>query len=212
MTKQTPKKKTFPWLSVLAGLAVFAIVLTSAGLVFAASKESHDPFCASCHTQPESDHYQRSIAADKVDLASYHAGEETRCIDCHSGRGIPGRVAAELMGARNALKWYTGTAVQPAPLIFPIGNGNCLKCHDAVTQRGYVPKVQNMITAQGGGEEGFMGHWHVFLSRWRAIDKNAAGCVDCHSGHATGSTSDIGYLDRNTLEMKCEGCHQRLKD
>jgi nitrate/TMAO reductase-like tetraheme cytochrome c subunit len=62
----------------------------------------HDQFCASCHTQPESIFFQRSTGALAVDLASFHTTQKTRCIDCHSGPGLFGRMQAELLGARNA--------------------------------------------------------------------------------------------------------------
>jgi len=47
-----------------------------------------------------------------VDLASAHKADNTRCIDCHSGKGVTGRIRAELLGAHNALAFYTRTAVQ----------------------------------------------------------------------------------------------------
>ena len=54
---------------------------------------------------------------------------------------------------------------------FPIQDANCLKCHQDVTQRGYVPK--QTVTIPGGereregGEEGGNNHWHVFLRAGR---------------------------------------------
>jgi len=39
---------------------------------------------------------------------------------------------AELLGAHNALAFYTKTAVQPAKLTRPIGDENCVKCHQNV--------------------------------------------------------------------------------
>ncbi len=99
----------------IAALGV-AILLTASGFTFAATRETHDSFCASCHTQPESTFYQRSVDPQPVDLASAHTPKNTRCIDCHSGVGVFGRVQAELLGAHNALAYYTHTAVQPAKL------------------------------------------------------------------------------------------------
>jgi hypothetical protein len=99
------------------------------GFPYAANMESHDTFCGSCHTQPESTYLNNSTATQPADLASYHARQKTRCIDCHSGQGLFGRIQAEALGATNAIKWYSGTAIQPAPLTQSIGDGNCLKCH-----------------------------------------------------------------------------------
>ena len=97
------KKKKFPWVLVLIAAAA-AILLPAAGFGFAASQEAHDSFCGSCHTEPESTYLARSVAAQPSDLASYHTTESTRCIDCHSGIGITGRMQAEILGASNAIK------------------------------------------------------------------------------------------------------------
>src|SRR5512146_2330441 len=117
---KNPQKKRFPLIPVLIAAALVVVLLAGGGFAFAATQESNDAFCASCHTQPETTYLQRSTGAQPPDLASFHTGQNTRCIDCHSGPGIFGRMSAELMGARNALLWYTGKAVQPAVLNYPI--------------------------------------------------------------------------------------------
>lgn len=171
------------------------VLLTAGGFTFAATQEQHDSFCASCHTQPESTFYQRSVDSQPVDLASAHTAKETRCIDCHSGAGLTGRVSAELMGARNASAWLTHTAVQPAPVTVPISDVNCLKCHQEVTAQ--RPDENN--------------HFHVFLGRWQAVDPNAASCVSCHSGHATNGEAQIAFLNRAQTTQVCQACHQALR-
>jgi nitrate/TMAO reductase-like tetraheme cytochrome c subunit len=211
---KTPNKKKIALVPAVIIAAVVVLVLTGSGFAFAASQESRDPFCASCHTQPETTFYQNSTASQPVDLASFHTPHETQCISCHSGQGIFGRVQAELMGARNALKWYTGTAVQPAVLTFPIGDGNCLKCHQDVTSRGYTPKAQITLPGRGGregGGEAGSNHWHEFLSRWQASSNTAGSCVSCHSGHAAGSTAANGFMNAQVVETQCEACHQVLR-
>ena len=211
---KNPEKKRFPLIPVLIAAALLVVLLAGGGFAFAATQESNDPFCASCHTQPESTYLQRSTGAQPVDLASFHTGQNTLCIDCHSGQGIFGRMSAELMGARNALLWYTGKAVQPAVLNFPIGDGNCLKCHDQVTQPLFTPQEQ--ITVPGaragrGGEEGRANHWHQFLARWQAASSTAGSCVSCHQGHATGATAQAGFMNSQTVQAVCDDCHQVLR-
>ncbi len=197
--KATPKSKARArsrrrpvLLAVGLGLGL-ALILTATGFTFAATQEAHDTFCASCHTQPESTYYQRATAAQPVDLAAYHKSKGARCIDCHSGAGVPGRVGAELLGARNAAAWYTGTAVQPAPLTHPLGDVNCLKCHDQVTN--------------GRGRNN---HFHFFLARWQAADPNAATCVSCHAGHTTDGAAEIGFQAQERTGAVCEACHNAL--
>lgn len=198
---------------VIAAIAV--VILSTVGFLFAASQESHDVFCSSCHTQPETTYYQRSTAAQATDLASFHTSQNTFCIHCHSGQGIFGRVQAELLGARNAFKWYTGTAVQPAVLNYPIGDQNCLKCHQDVTAQGFTPKEQ--ITLPGGVTgrregEGRNNHWHEFLARWQAASSTAGSCVSCHPGHIIGATQQTGYMNSQTVQATCDACHQVLRE
>jgi predicted CXXCH cytochrome family protein len=183
-------------LALLAPIIVVGLGIVAAGGAFAfgAYQEEHDPFCASCHTQPESTFYQRSIATAPVDLASSHTGQKVRCIDCHSGAGTGGRMAAEMMGARNAYLYFTGQAAQPAPLTQPIGDENCLKCHDQVTTQ----QTQN-------------NHFHVFLARWQAADPNAGTCVSCHGGHSTDGSADLQFLNQQQTELVCNACHQVLR-
>jgi nitrate/TMAO reductase-like tetraheme cytochrome c subunit len=207
------QNRKFALIPVLIVAGVVLVMGTAGGFVFAASMESHDAFCASCHTQPESTFYQQSTAAQLVDLASFHTTQKTNCIDCHSGQGVTGRVQAELMGARNALKWYTGTAVQPAVLSFAIGDQNCLKCHQDVTARGFSPKEQIVVPGgQGGGEgEGRNGHWHQLLTRWQAASPTAGTCVSCHAGHAAGTNAQNGFMNAQNVTTECEACHKVLR-
>jgi hypothetical protein len=215
----SPNKKPFMIIPALLAAVVVVILLIAGGFAFAASQESHDAFCASCHTQPESTYFQRETAGSPVDLASFHSANNVsyaRCIDCHSGQGLVGRLQAELLGARNAVKWYTGTAVQPAVLNYPIGDANCLKCHQDVTQRGFTPKEQITVATQGGGEGGGEGgrnnHWHENLARWQTTSPATAGsCTSCHGGHPTTGNAKGGFMDATVVQETCNACHQVLR-
>ncbi len=215
-TRRSSTGKKGPRLfTVLGGLVILGAVLAGGGFTFAATQESRDPFCASCHTQPESAFVQRSTSAQAVDLASFHTPQKTRCIDCHSGPGIFGRMQAELLGARNAATWYLGTATQPARLLFPIHDANCLKCHQDVTQRGFIPKQSVTIPGrggEGGEEEGRNNHWHEFLARWQAADANAGSCTSCHSGHSTNGNAQTGFQDVQATRNTCDACHRVLRN
>ena len=206
-------KRRFRVVPVVIAAVVAVVVLTAGGFAFAASQESHDPFCASCHTQPESTFVLRSTSAPVVDLAAYHTTQSTLCIDCHSGQGILGRMQAELLGARNAFKWFTGTAVQPAVVIYPIGDQNCLKCHQTLTQRGFTPKEPLTIPGAVAGarqREGRNNHWHEFLTRWQAADANAGTCITCHSGHATDVNAQNGFMNNQNVQAACDACHRAI--
>ena len=212
--KNTPiKKKKFPILLVVGVVLVAGVLLTVGGLSFAAYQESHDPFCGSCHSQPETTFLQRSTT-QAVDLASYHTTQQTLCINCHSGPGTSGRLQAELMGARNAMLWFSGTAVQPAVLNYPISDQNCLKCHQNVIQKGFTAKEK--ITIPGGSSSGRQrfgraNHWHEFLTRWQTADPKAGTCVGCHSGHATTVNVKNGFLNDQTVLAACDACHRAIR-
>ena len=193
MPKKTlqPQKKKFPVLPVLLIAAALALIFTVGGFSIAAAQEQHDPFCTSCHTQPESTFFQRSTAAQPTDMASFHTTKKVNCIDCHSGSGITGRISAEMLGAHNALLYFTGTAVQPAKLTTPIADENCLKCHQAVTSQ----------TSRNN-------HFHGFLARWQAADPNAATCISCHGGHTTDGTAQTRFQNQKQVQVVCNNCHQ----
>jgi hypothetical protein len=195
--------KKFPVLKVVVTLSVLAILFSAAGFSFAAAKEENDSFCASCHTQPESTFYQRESDAQPSDLASFHTGKKTNCIDCHSGQGIPARMKAELLGAHNALAYVTGTAVQPAKLTVKVADENCLKCHEQV-----LPRSTTTQEFEEGGNE----HQHLFLPRWQAADPNAATCVDCHAGHDTTGNASLSYLNREHTLQVCQDCHNAMRE
>jgi hypothetical protein len=191
---KAPHKPRPKWLSIVFTVAGVGVVLAIAGFVFAAQMEERDSFCASCHTQPESTYYQRRLASSAVDLASFHEIDKgTLCIDCHSGQGTFGRMAAILEGSQNALAFYTHTAVQPSRLRAPLGNDHCDKCHYQVYQ-----------------DAGFNNHFHSFLPRWQSVAADAALCVDCHSSHTTDGDVQIGYLNQTRAADQCQRCHTSL--
>ncbi len=180
--------------SALRRIVIIALVAL-AGFALAggagAQLENHDSFCASCHTEPESTYYQRSTQNSATDLASAHTAEGTRCIDCHSGQGVGGRVQAMRLGAKDAFQFVTRTYTQPAPQTRPIGDVNCLKCHSGISQ----------------GQD-FNNHFHIFLPQWQNVDPRAATCVDCHRAHATDGEADIAFLNKAATLAVCEQCHR----
>ena len=152
--------------------------------------EDHDAFCASCHTNPESEFVDRAHAGTAVDLASFHTSKDVRCIDCHSGKGAGGRVQAMSLGGRDLLKFVSGNFPQPAPLTRPIGDVNCVKCHSDISQR-----------------RDFNNHFHFFLPQWQQRTDNAATCVDCHESHTTDGMVQTSFLNQQRTTSVCQQCH-----
>jgi hypothetical protein len=173
------------------------VVVVLAGFVGMMRLEETNTFCGWCHTQPESTYLARMTATTKVDLASDHFAKKlpTRCIDCHSGEGLTGRAQALMMGARNAFRYVTGTAIQPAKMVYPIGDANCLKCHaDVMTS------------------DDFNNHFHYFLPRWQLQSSKAASCVECHVSHNEKGDPAIGYLDQQSTQQVCQRCHNTIRE
>ena len=173
--------------AVIAGLILFGLVVPMTAMQF----EHHNVFCASCHTEGEQTFYDRSTAQTPTDLASIHnIKAQARCIDCHTGPGIVGRYRGLMAGATDLISYFSGHYPQPASLEEPYPDANCLKCHVDVTQK-----------------QDFNNHFHVFLPRWQAIDKNAATCVSCHLSHDTSGDVKIGFLNEKTTVAVCQNCH-----
>jgi predicted CXXCH cytochrome family protein len=178
------------WL-LLGGMVVLVgLVLAIGSGVEAAHLENRDSFCASCHSEPESTYVGRSIAAGPVDLASFHTTKGVRCIDCHSGRGLGGRVSALTLGARDLTHYLTGHYTQPAPQTRPVTDVQCTKCHEDVFDA-----------------RGFDNHFHELLPKWQELTPNAATCVSCHESHTTDGAADIAYLNQVRATDVCSACH-----
>ena len=183
-------KRPAYFLPVLAALVVLAV----GSYITGTSLEEHDNFCASCHTQPEDQFFQRSLKSTAQDLASFHAEKGVLCIQCHAGKGIIGRSLGLMAGAQDLVSFYSGHYPQPAKLEDPMPDANCTRCH------------ADVLTKQD-----FSNHFHVFLVRWRAVDpQNAAHCTSCHTSHSiTGAAADMYLVQAPTLQV-CQRCHTQL--
>jgi hypothetical protein len=181
-----------------AGVMAGIIAFMALALLAFARVEEHDPYCASCHTEPEVTYVSRAQAAGAVDLASAHAmlhhsdaqAASTRCIDCHSGPGVGGRLESMGLGARDAVRWVSGSAVQPALQTVPIADANCLKCH-----------------ADTPASTDFDNHFHHYLRDWQAKEAQAGTCVACHSSHTPDGNAGIGFLQQQRTQTQCDLCH-----
>jgi hypothetical protein len=197
LKKYRPTKRASTGKRVLvmwAGLIVLVIGLVAAvgGSTYAMQQENRDAFCASCHTEGEVTFLHRALSPAPADLASFHAGKgATRCIDCHSAAGIVGRYTTLTYGASDLISYVRGHYPQPAVQDTPIGDSNCLKCHGSVFDN-----------------QDFSNHFHVFLSKWQALDPaDAAHCVDCHVSHDTSGDPNTAFLNQNTAVLVCQKCH-----
>ncbi len=192
-----------PWL-LTAGIVMGALVLalSMGAIAYAIRLEEHDDFCASCHTQPEVEYYQRSLQV-ATDLASYHRPENTHCIDCHSGAGPVGRAVGLSQGVDDLVAWYMRNYAQPARTTRPVSDGACLKCHAQVTQRA-LDRLDTQVLGMGPP-----GHFHYLLADWRRSDPQASPCVACHPAHQMEGVG-LKFISFQQARAVCEACHRAM--
>jgi len=177
------------------------VVLLFGGAGVSLALENQDSFCASCHTEPETRYYQQSLATDPKTLAAFHTEEGmdgVACIDCHSGGGTFGRVEGLVQGADDLIRYVSGNYSHPATTQNPLTDDSCLKCHDWV-----------LDPNQSGSNQSKNGHYHVYLPKWHAADRNAARCVSCHTAHTNGLVS-LRFMSQGKVGQLCEDCHTAL--
>lgn len=172
-------------------------VLAVGGIGVALTLENQDPFCASCHTQPETDYYQRSTQNNPPDLAAYHTKKDTHCIDCHSASGLLGRSSGLAQGSHDLANFIRGSYHAPAITTKPLGDDSCVKCHAKIYER-----------TPGSGKAG-SNHYHFYLLEWKQAEPDAAQCVSCHTPHTIASES-LKFMNQGKVGQLCEDCHTAL--
>ncbi len=181
-------------LIIFAGVVAVLAVFAAGSTAYALNLENHDPFCASCHSEPESKYVQQSLDKNAATLASFHAQSSVRCIDCHSGSGPLGRLVGLSQGSQDLLSYYSGNYHNPAITTTKLGDESCLKCHADVSTN-----------------QTFNNHFHLFLPRWQAVDPQAAHCIDCHTAHTAGITTQL-FLEQAPVQQICENCHAAIRE
>jgi hypothetical protein len=179
----------------IAVAALVGIVVLVGGVGFVSYQEQDDHFCISCHTQPETEFFNRDMAADATqsaeDLASFHHRTKgIRCIDCHIGEGFVGRASVVSIAAWDAFKHYTGLQHQPATIVVPLQNEACSKCH-----------------ATDLRAPGFPNHYHNEYFNPK-LSPPAIACTECHASHRVGDER-TAFQFRDDILPRCEYCHQQ---
>jgi nitrate/TMAO reductase-like tetraheme cytochrome c subunit len=199
------------WLDwrLVVGLVVVGAVAVLGGVSIVSANEQNDQFCISCHTQPESTYFARfqtAMTGRSQDLASFHhqklyprgspGASNIRCIDCHVGEGLVGRGIVVSLAAWDALKYVTGTATQPAKVVFTIQNEGCIKCHEQQVQVNLDKPVKPFIIDN---------HFH-----YKLFEKGAPfeACVACHVSHREGTDTN-GFQFRDAIIPVCQDCHRQ---
>lgn len=173
-------------LALLVGTGLFFV---GNGLVLS-HVEENNAFCTSCHTEPETIYYQRTVTHSvdsATDLATAHALQDVPCIACHSGAGVAGRTVALAQGAKNAALFVSGQYESPARPATGMDQAHCTKCH-----------------SDWLGEYHPDDHFHYLAS---ASSDPTTSCVACHTAHPDGRSAEQGYRDSETVKAVCVACH-----
>lgn len=192
-------------------IAAFAVGIAAVAgvLVYTSELEKDNQFCGSCHTQPESTYlmrFQNAGTQPAADLASFHyvhsqssiqpLKENIRCIDCHVGEGVLGRAIVVSLSGFDAFKYYTGTAQQPAKVVFSVQNEACIKCHEEEVKK-FLDQPEKPFIIDN--------HYHYKLFTPGAPYE---ACVACHPSHREGSELNQFQFRRVTVPV-CEDCHRQ---
>lgn len=175
-------------------LGVIGLIMLASVYTVGVQLESDDAFCASCHVEPETNYYQASLNPQIADtLATFHAGEKTLCIDCHSRNWIPGRLWAQWGGLQNLLAYWSGSYQSPSETTRPVGDGGCSKCHSDLTWVSERP-----------------GHYHSpwLRLRWRSVGGPVNTCEACHPSHVSVGSLEDGFMDMDRIDEQCDACHE----
>lgn len=100
--------------------------------------ESQPGFCYLCHEEHP---------AHQGWLASGAAREHPNCIECHSGPGVTGVVAAQLKGATHFVKHVTGDFAEPIARA-DVPDEFCTQCHVSGSVVGEHREVAGFATRQ----------------------------------------------------------------
>lgn len=187
------------WLFVIAALA-----FVSAPIAWWTTDilQADNDFCNSCHlpdgtplhTEIRDDFDGRppaSLAARHADLmlTSRPDSPSIRCIDCHGGVGLVGRVRVKLLSVKDSLQYLTGRFEEPEGMSWPLWDTDCRQCHQSFREKG----------------EGFDGE--AFHDKQLHNIGLGVDCVECHTAHDAEGDPELWFLRAASVQLRCAQCH-----
>jgi formate-dependent nitrite reductase cytochrome c552 subunit len=190
----------------VVGALLAAAVAGPAGWVASDRLERDNEFCVACHL-PDGTRLHAGKREDLGDwppatLAAAHgmagvrefdAIRPFRCIDCHGGTGVAGRVRVKILSAKDAFWYAVGRFEEPTAMRWPLEDADCRRCHARFDERGRAAGVDPAFheLAVHNAELG-------------------VACVDCHLVHDEGGLADHDFLHPEHVRARCAGCHPEL--
>lgn len=196
---------------IAASVVAAALVLGPTGWLVTDALESENDFCTACHLEPGVP-LHKTIRANfdarpNVNLAGLHASvgaeaepgaanaraREFRCIDCHGGVGLVGKVRAKVLAAKDAFWYVVGHFEEPERMSSPLVEEDCRQCHPS-----FAPPARDAANPAFHA----LGLHNVELG---------VLCVECHVTHGTGGLEDLYYLRPSHVRTQCARCHSEYE-
>ena len=183
---------------------LLAAVTAPVGWVVSDRIEQDNDFCVSCHlsegVQLHRDKRASFDARPAASLVAAHASAgyaereadpAFRCIDCHGGTGLMGRVRVKILSAKDAFWYVVGRFDEPETMRWPLRDEDCSKCHRSFEE---TP----------GEEVGPNPRFHEL-----AVHNVELGmaCVACHASHSDAGLAEYQFLEPDRVRAQCADCH-----
>jgi hypothetical protein len=195
-----------------AAVLVGGAALSALGWTVSDRLEQDNDFCNACHLDgpdggtPLHLEVRRGFdARPALSLAAAHAeagvsdrhGSDAafRCIDCHGGTSIPGRVRVKALAAKDAFWYVVGDFAEPDGMRWPLWDEDCRKCHAEYAGQSW----------DGFGPE-------PFHARSVHNVKLGIGCVECHFVHEAGGDPAAHFVDAAAVRVQCARCHDEFQE
>jgi hypothetical protein len=190
-------------------LVALAALLVAAptGFVVSDRIEADNDFCTACHLSPGVP-LHREIrrdfdAAPAESLAAAHARagvdedgakREFRCIDCHGGTSLHGRLRVKAIAARDAFWYVIGRFEEPTSMRHPLWDEDCSKCHARF-------------------DESEPAEWETPRFHQLAVHNAELGvaCVECHLSHEPGGDPELDFIAVAHTRAQCARCHAEFE-
>lgn len=194
-----------PGLAIVALGALLGASLGAAGWVVTDHLEQDDDFCNACHmstgaalhAEIRRDYDARPAAS----LAARHAAARVsaraagafRCIDCHGGKSLAGRLRVKALAAKDALVYVSGRFEEPETMRWPLWDEDCSACH---------------ASFEAAGDDWGSPDFHDLAVH--NVDLGVA-CVECHSAHEAGGDPGAFFLRVASVRAQCARCHSEFE-
>ncbi len=192
---------------IAAALGFAGVVAATAGWVTTDALERDDDFCTSCHL-PSGTPLHQSLRSDYderpyASLAARHAGAPVagridsafRCIDCHGGASLAGRLRVKALAAKDAFWYMVGRFEEPAHMAWPLWDEDCRKCHGSF--------------AASGADDWAQTDFHALPVHNAAL---GVACVACHRSHDGDGNPDAYFLHAASVRSQCALCHSEFEE